>query len=69
VINFKAPWKGIQTMSKKMFRHPWVDKIKTYLFLALFALVIFAYAFISADGSVCDTPFGARDLRCVGHFR
>jgi hypothetical protein len=44
-------------------------KLWEILALLLFCVVVFGMAFIGASDSVCDTPLGARDLRCVGHYR
>lgn len=45
------------------------ESIKGILIVAFFALVVFSYVFVTMGQGVCDTPFGANDLRCIGHFR
>jgi hypothetical protein len=32
-------------------------------------LIIVGTALVQSDMGVCDTPFGARDVRCIGHYR
>lgn len=41
-------------------------EIIVVIFVCLF---VFGMMFVVSSDSVCDTPFGAQDLRCVGHYR
>ena len=45
------------------------ESVGAVLFLLFIGLCVLSYVSLSIDGGICDTPFGANDLRCVGHFR
>lgn len=53
----------------KFGRSKFWETVGGFLFLLLFGLCVLGYVYLSINGGICDTPFGANDLRCVGHFR
>ena len=44
------------------------DIIFKILFLIVTVLFVIGFVFIKTSSSICDTPFGANDLRCVGKW-